>query len=692
MKKLILFLGIFLPAFVFAQTSFTPQFKRKVPTDSLLGYSIPGITGTNWIPDTAWLSHHNVAYFNRQHSGSGTVSDPIGIKNDTLTDVNNVVLVNDSGNFHNTVNKMYWYKPAARFEVVQPIFLATTVYFGYAPAYTPGDSALYKHNGQLVAGPASGGGSGGALSPDAIIFPLAPILVNDTTVEITPGTWRINNNIHSISSPVDFTLAASDTVKSRYEIFYADSLGQVDTLSSALAINPIIPQLPTSTVLIGTVFIQPSGAKLVYGNAKTLYTENGHILSPRTVFGNGNPLVFSMDHGFGGGGTHVLLDSVAGFEIRAAPVSNLYGSELHADTNTMNFIYGSPNMNLYGVIANTDESMFLGKIDSVGVYSVFNWGMRDTLGNHNIEVELDKPTAVFHYRNNNNDAAIRAQPSAIPTMAIVRAIADSVGTAGVNIGNSDLTLTGNRTLTGLGNGFIVNLSASNDSLQFGGNSSLFFSQYQNKTTGQNSGFTNNATIAQLYAGSGSTESGDFTVQNVSSHYQLRFRINNGSKKTSIETAANTGVLKISDQIANKGLHADSLSIYPLKLTSPWDYLPRKVTDSLYAHAGSAFTLTVTGSSGAATYTSGVLNIPTYTLSGLGGLANSNFVTAETPSGSINSSNTAFTLANTPVTGTVKLYRNGTRQIVGTDYTISGTAITELHAPLTGDSLIADYTK
>jgi hypothetical protein len=82
----------------------------------------------------------------------------------------------------------------------------------------------------------------------------------------------------------------------------------------------------------------------------------------------------------------------------------------------------------------------------------------------------------------------------------------------------------------------------------------------------------------------------------------------------------------------------------------------------------------------------------YYATSTGSLTSSNFVTAEVPSGSINSSNTSFTLANTPVTGTVKVYRNGLRQIVGTDYTISGTTITYLYAPTTGDSIVTDYQK
>lgn len=85
---------------------------------------------------------------------------------------------------------------------------------------------------------------------------------------------------------------------------------------------------------------------------------------------------------------------------------------------------------------------------------------------------------------------------------------------------------------------------------------------------------------------------------------------------------------------------------------------------------------------------------TYVQDTAGTLSPSNFVTEETPSGSINGSNTTFTLANTPTTGTVKLYLNGVRQKsgAGNDYTISTTTITMTTAPVSGDVLLADYMK
>lgn len=79
------------------------------------------------------------------------------------------------------------------------------------------------------------------------------------------------------------------------------------------------------------------------------------------------------------------------------------------------------------------------------------------------------------------------------------------------------------------------------------------------------------------------------------------------------------------------------------------------------------------------------------------MAPSSWVANETPSGTVNGSNTAFTLANTPntnVTNPVMLYLNGAllEPGSGNDYTISGSAITMLFAPASGDKPRAYYWK
>lgn len=64
---------------------------------------------------------------------------------------------------------------------------------------------------------------------------------------------------------------------------------------------------------------------------------------------------------------------------------------------------------------------------------------------------------------------------------------------------------------------------------------------------------------------------------------------------------------------------------------------------------------------------------------------------EVPAGAVNNSNTAFTLSQTPVSNaTVSLFKNGRILVLGTDYTIVGTAITMTTAPNYAEELYADY--
>ncbi len=77
-----------------------------------------------------------------------------------------------------------------------------------------------------------------------------------------------------------------------------------------------------------------------------------------------------------------------------------------------------------------------------------------------------------------------------------------------------------------------------------------------------------------------------------------------------------------------------------------------------------------------------------------GYTTSNFVDKEVPSGAINGSNAAYTLANTPTSGSEHVFLNGILQESGSgnDYTISGTTLTMATAPLTGEKLVVSYRK
>jgi len=71
-----------------------------------------------------------------------------------------------------------------------------------------------------------------------------------------------------------------------------------------------------------------------------------------------------------------------------------------------------------------------------------------------------------------------------------------------------------------------------------------------------------------------------------------------------------------------------------------------------------------------------------------------FVDAEVPTGTLDGSNTAFTLASSPVpAASLQLFENGILLKAGTDYTLAGAAITFLgRTPQLGDLLVANYRK
>jgi hypothetical protein len=70
----------------------------------------------------------------------------------------------------------------------------------------------------------------------------------------------------------------------------------------------------------------------------------------------------------------------------------------------------------------------------------------------------------------------------------------------------------------------------------------------------------------------------------------------------------------------------------------------------------------------------------------------NFSDEEVPGGTVNGVNAVFTLANTPIVPSLKVYRNGVRMKNGTDYNLSGQTITFVagEIPQDTDILVVDY--
>jgi hypothetical protein len=69
----------------------------------------------------------------------------------------------------------------------------------------------------------------------------------------------------------------------------------------------------------------------------------------------------------------------------------------------------------------------------------------------------------------------------------------------------------------------------------------------------------------------------------------------------------------------------------------------------------------------------------------GGSGGGTAVTQEVPTGTINGTNTTFTLSAAPSpASSLLLFLNGVEQLPGTDYTLSGSTITYINAPVAGD--------
>lgn len=73
-----------------------------------------------------------------------------------------------------------------------------------------------------------------------------------------------------------------------------------------------------------------------------------------------------------------------------------------------------------------------------------------------------------------------------------------------------------------------------------------------------------------------------------------------------------------------------------------------------------------------------------------GGAKSRFIDDETLSGNIDGINTIFTITKSPIQGSLKVYVNGQRMRVTTDYTLANKTITFITPPPTNSILLADF--
>lgn len=109
--------------------------------------------------------------------------------------------------------------------------------------------------------------------------------------------------------------------------------------------------------------------------------------------------------------------------------------------------------------------------------------------------------------------------------------------------------------------------------------------------------------------------------------------------------------------------------------------------TLMGNGTGAVTAVAPGTSGYILTSTGTSSAPTWQANA----SAVNIAWNETPTGTINGSNTTFTLANTPTAGTLMLFKNGQLMTAaGADFTLTTNSVAFVTAPKTGDVLLAHY--
>lgn len=236
--------------------------------------------------------------------------------------------------------------------------------------------------------------------------------------------------------------------------------------------------------------------------------------------------------------------------------------------------------------------------------------------------------------------------------------------------DGSVAMTGN---LDLGSQRIVNLQTPS-----GGNDAANKSYVDNLISGLNSLFDNKPSVKVATTGAGtlasSFENGD-TIDGV------------------VLTTGDRILIKNQASAQENGIYIVAASGAPTRATDmdSWDEVPGAF---VVVEEGTANADTIWLASANAGGTLNTTAISWQQIPTTAGYTTANFVDNEVPSGAINGSNVTYTLANTPVSGSVHLYINGVRAKVGSgnDYTISSATITMEYALATGETLLADYRK
>jgi len=117
---------------------------------------------------------------------------------------------------------------------------------------------------------------------------------------------------------------------------------------------------------------------------------------------------------------------------------------------------------------------------------------------------------------------------------------------------------------------------------------------------------------------------------------------------------------------------------------------------IYIVTGAKYTDTINGDTGDAFATFAALQSYIITnffrkAGGAGsGSQSANYISGEIPVGTVNGSNTSYTIAHTPLSGSLSVFLNGIFQRPTLDWSVSGTTLTMVVAPPIGYNLLITY--
>ena len=94
-----------------------------------------------------------------------------------------------------------------------------------------------------------------AALPDGVIYGLGLSIV-DQQLTVAAGVWKIGS-IFSRDTPTILTLNAKDSTLSRYDVVYANTLGEVGVVTGTSEDNPAEPAIPENSIRVGAILVTP---------------------------------------------------------------------------------------------------------------------------------------------------------------------------------------------------------------------------------------------------------------------------------------------------------------------------------------------------------------------------------------------------------------------------------------------------